>query len=392
MYDSGLGLKRIAKQLTSEQALAPMHFRCTNGLAPFAGWAPSTIRAVLTREIYRGVARWNKTRKKDDWGAAVTTLRPESEWQYVDVPHLRIIDEPLWRRVQARRTAMEGRTLRFADGRMSGRPPKHGTQNLLAGLATCALCGGGLIVDSSLRKSERIPQYVCQRARANGSCTNRLRISVAEMNEAVLQAVEEHALTPEAIELVIQLTERDDAQEHQAALARERKDVEKRIARFVAAVETAGDVASLAAKLRELEARRTAIDAELQHVLPLPRLAPKVVADRLDEWRRLLRKSTLQARGVLGRVIHGRIIFTPVQDGYTFEAPTRFDKLFSGIVFRGIIADRPDFVPTGGVPAHIGADVDRDYGRLLEAALNGWRARQDSNLWPSAPEADALSS
>jgi len=22
----------------------------------------------------------------------------------------------------------------------------------------------------------------------------------------------------------------------------------------------------------------------------------------------------------------------------------------------------------------------------------GWRARQDSNLWPSAPEADALSS
>ena len=30
------------------------------------------------------------------------------------------------------------------------------------------------------------------------------------MNEAVLQAIEEHALTPEAIEQVIRLTELDD--------------------------------------------------------------------------------------------------------------------------------------------------------------------------------------
>jgi len=58
---------------------------------------------------------------------------------------------------------------------------------------------------------------------------------VADMNEAVLQAVEEHALTPEAIELVILLSERDEAADRQATLARERKDVEKRIARLVAA-------------------------------------------------------------------------------------------------------------------------------------------------------------
>ena len=44
-----------------------------------------------------------------------------------------------------------------------------------------------------------------------------LHVPVAEMNEAVLSAVEEHALTPAAIEQVIQLTERDDAQEQHAA-------------------------------------------------------------------------------------------------------------------------------------------------------------------------------
>ncbi len=158
------------------------------------------------------------------------------------------------------------------------------------------------------------------------------------MNEAVLQAIEEHALTPEAVEQVIQLTERDDARDQQMALTRERKDVEKRIKRLVAAVETAGDVSSLAAKLRELEARRNTIDRELRTVQPLPRLAAAVIENRLSEWRRLLRSSPTQARAVLQRVLKGRILFQPDGNGYTFEAPTRFDKLFAGVV-----APRPSF-------------------------------------------------
>jgi len=89
-------------------------------------------------------------------------------------------------------------------------------------------------------------------------------VSVAEVNEAVLQAIEMHALTPEAVEQVIQLTERDDAREQHDGLQRERRDVEKRIARLLVAVETAGDVASLVGKLRDLEARRNAIDNDLQ--------------------------------------------------------------------------------------------------------------------------------
>jgi hypothetical protein len=52
--------------------------------------------------------------------------------------------------------------------------------------------------------------------------------------------------------------------------------------------------------------------------------------DRLAEWRRLLRQSTTQGRAVLQRVLRGRITFTPKGDGYEFEAPTRFDKLFTG--------------------------------------------------------------
>jgi site-specific DNA recombinase len=45
MYDSGLGLKRIAKLLTSEDAAAPKHFRRVDGLLPVVGWSPSTCVA-----------------------------------------------------------------------------------------------------------------------------------------------------------------------------------------------------------------------------------------------------------------------------------------------------------------------------------------------------------
>jgi hypothetical protein len=153
---------------------------------------------------------------------------------------------------------------------------------------------------------------------------------------------------------------------------------------LVSAIETAGDVVSLAAKLRELEARRTAIDEQLRELQPLPRLAPSVVEDRLAEWRRLLRQSVTQSRAVIQRIVEGRITFTPREDGkgYDFVASTRFDKLFSGIV-----APRPGWIGAAdGSTAHIGPEdtFDEDYGRLLAATLNGWRARQDSNLRPPA--------
>ena len=137
------------------------------------------------------------------------------------------------------------------------------------------LCGGGLVVETSPRKRGRIPEYICYRHRANGGCTNTLRMPVADLNEAVLFAVEEHALTPEAIEQVMHLSERDDVAELQEKLARERKDVEKRIARLVTAVENGGDAPSLVAKLRELEARRRTIDVEVTNLRPIPGWPPR---------------------------------------------------------------------------------------------------------------------
>jgi hypothetical protein len=57
------------------------------------------------------------------------------------------------------------------------------------------------------------------------------------------------------------------------------------------------------------------------------------IENRLAEWRRLRRHATTQSRTVIQRIVRGRITFTPCSDGfgYHFTAPTRFDRLFSGI-------------------------------------------------------------
>ena len=228
------------------------------------------------------------------------------------------------------------------------------------------------MVETSSRKRGRVAEYVCHRRRKNGACSNSLRIAVATLNEAVLDAIEEHALTPEAVEQVVQLTERDDVRDRQDALQRERKDVGRRIAWLVSAIETGGDAPSLVAKVRELEARRGEIDGDLRGLQPVPRLAPQVVEDRLAEWRRLLRQSTTQGRAVLQRVLRGRITFTPKSDTYEFEAETRFDKLFTGVTIGRPPAWVVPWLGDTRGTEDIGPEdtFDGDYGRLLERAQN----------------------
>ena len=97
-----------------------------------------------------------------------------------------------------------------------------------------------------------------------------------------------------------------------------------------------------------------------------------MIANRLAEWRRLLRGSTTQARAVVQRIVVGRIVFTPSGNGYTFEAPTRFDKLFSGIA-----VPRPPFIPVGNEGwEHFGPEDTFEVttvGCWRRFPLNGWR-------------------
>ena len=106
---------------------------------------------------------------------------------------------------------------------------------------------------------------------------------VDEMNETVLSAIEDHALTPEAVHSVIRLTERDDLRERQTALTNELASTESRVKRLVDLIESGDNVQPLLDRLRELEARRSAILVDLRDLQPLPQVRPEAVETQLSD-------------------------------------------------------------------------------------------------------------
>ena len=85
------GLATLAKELNGEGVPPPRGHR--------RGWAPSCIRAMLHRELYRGMVVWNKTQAIMRHGTKTSRKRPEADWLRFDAPDLRIIPEDLWERV-----------------------------------------------------------------------------------------------------------------------------------------------------------------------------------------------------------------------------------------------------------------------------------------------------
>ncbi len=324
-FDEGAGLKAIARELNAAGAAAPKYNAPKRGgYSAMKAWSPSTVRSVLGRSIYRGLIEWNAVEKGDRvWGGKHYRRRPASEVRRVEAPALAIVPADLWARVEARRATLG------AVFKTRGGSPKS-PRSLLAGMAVCAMCGGGLAVSRGA--------YVCHRWRTAGACSNTMRIRVDETDDAVLSAVEEFVLTPDRVEAFLRATEAEAGAADPRALERERADVTRQIERLVNVAAAGGDAPELASRLRDLGERRAAIDAELRSIAPAPRPAPAVVDDVLARWRRELRGDRDRARAVLQRALAERLRFAPLVDDpddpdervrrATFEGTAAWSSLF----------------------------------------------------------------
>ena len=116
LYAAGLGITRIAKRLNAEHVAPPRRDR------PHHGWAPSAVREIQHRELYRGVVLWNRTQKVTRGGTRRQRRRPETDWLRLSAPDLRIISDDVWNQVRARMATHHERPPRIASGRLVGRP------------------------------------------------------------------------------------------------------------------------------------------------------------------------------------------------------------------------------------------------------------------------------
>ncbi len=324
-FAAGEGLKKIASALNEAHVAPPRPSK-----AGPAGWSASTLKAVLTRTLYHGRITWNQTKKRDKAGRKHHTKRAASEWVVVERPHLQIIDDQLWSKVQDRLAQNAEAYLRSPDGTLRGRPPGSSPNTvayLLTGLGICSMCQGSMAVRTSFAKGQRLAYLECLTRRMKGSkiCHNRLVVPLKDAEEAVLRTFDAELLRPERIlrvvgRVIAQLTpDPTTLTAERTRLKAELTTVERELAHLTTAVAAGGDLPALLSALKDRETALAGLRSSLQQLdqrealaqLDTPALEAKLNAV-LAEFYSLQHRHPAAGRSLLQKVLQGKIVFTPV--------------------------------------------------------------------------------
>lgn len=351
----GRGLTTIAKTLNAEGAAAP---RSQQG-RPTA-WAPSSVREVLHRTLYRGEISWNRSRKRNAWGQVASQARPQAEWLSVAAPHLRIVPEEVWLAVQDRLQDVRSTYLRGTRGQLWGRP-SSGVESkyLLPGLARCATCNGGLYVKSRGHGNKRAYFYGCRSFHCSGSsvCANSLEVPLERSETAVLAAIERDVLRPDVVATALRkallrlqaIAATSDPGSRRAAIEKRQAVVHRDLDRLTAAIIAGGELETLIGAVKARETERAVLDQELRALGRAAAIAhldlgkvERALSAKLDDWKGLLRRQVPQARQVLKKLLAGPILFTEKRDGrkrfYEFTLKIALGRVVTGLACATMVA------------------------------------------------------
>jgi len=312
----GHGLRAISTILNDEKAPNPLPRQKGRP----RGWCPSSVRGVLYRRLYIGRLVWNRTRKRDQWGAKQQADRPASEWIETAVPTLRIVPDAAWDRAHERLRGVREGYQRATGGVMHGRP-LNGVESkyLLTGFATCGVCNGSLHVRSRKSGGARQHVYACSVSfhRGRSICDNRALLPLEVTERAVLDAIESQVLDPEVIRRALRKVEahlRAPAAVDRKAVRDELHNLDTQQGHLASAIKLGGDLPVLVEELRGVERQRTRLLALLRAEAAPPTDWPKIERElqrRLTDWHGQLRRHAFKARNLLRTLMAGKILFTP---------------------------------------------------------------------------------
>jgi len=292
-YADGQGLRTIAKDLNMRKVAPPRAGKRGTG-----SWSTSVLWAMLRRERYRGILVWNTREKTYRGGTKVRIVRDASEWITAKAPELKIIDDDLWFRAQAktqRVTNSQGKKAR-------GRPHRH----LLSGFARCGECGGPLTVTNGKSSYESIKVYSCAYSRDRGKsvCTNTLRRPVDSVNQAVAEWISQNILSEDlVVEVIATVRERLSARAKATSsdvpkLEKDAERLRKEVDRLVAALAATDQKPD--AIVRGIADRQEQLTV-LETRLKAAKMAPEAVNIQLDQLEAEARKRIQNLRGLLDR-------------------------------------------------------------------------------------------
>ena len=223
-YADGKSTVKIARGLNDDGLSGPR-----GGL-----WWPKTMLAsddawggILRCDLYRGVRVWNRTsgvQNPDNRGKIEYRPNPESEWQTVEVPHLRIVGDEVWERVSHR---ISNRA------KVIGRPLETGKPRLLTGLLFCGVCGGRMMRASVNHQG---PLITCRQKHHTGQCTHNRYYKLEKIEAVVAEMVTTLLVDPIAAANYVQ-SYMENRRKENSQLGKLRKQAQSNLNRAKAAKE-----------------------------------------------------------------------------------------------------------------------------------------------------------
>lgn len=305
-YDAGLSPRAIAGALNAEGVPAP------RGRI----WRASTLIGhrktgfgVLSNPVYIGTLVYGRSKVVTDPRTRRRQMAPGDGAPITgEAPHLRIIEQDLWDRVQHQIAA---RAMPLQAQRQ--RRPKH----ILSGLGECGVCGGKWIVT-------RGEYFGCSSVIDANACTNRRLIKRDRYEARVLAALQDQMLAPDVVEAYLDEYRREHARQsreagqERARLERQHAEAARKVARLVEAVAAGGsEFAEIRTALADARDQQGRVAKALAALDALPRIALhpglarqyRAAIERLAE--ELADEHTRREAAPRLRALIARIVITP---------------------------------------------------------------------------------
>lgn len=332
-YDAGISPRKIAMGLTRDGIPAP---------SGAARWSHQTIvsgtygQGMLGNRLYIGESIWNTHTTIKNPYTLKDARRPVDVNEHIvrQVPHLRIIDQALWDRVQARR--QQRAMKKFGPTGKVVRKTVDRSQHLLSGLLQCGACGGVMKLRGKNRQGHS--RVVCASAYNYGTCTHSKDYDIEVIKEIAFKNLKQMLSDEDKIKLGVQ-----EASRHFEAIAkanvgeraeivREMNDSRVKIERIARTIIDIGDSPTMSKALQDHEAKHAGLKARLECVSGTNlSLHPNMIPKYLDAVHRLATllnegKETAELRSSFRNMIN-RIEVKPTRKRMPYEIEAFGDQL-----------------------------------------------------------------
>ena len=341
--------KGVDRARARYEALNWKYFGGTTPSTPAKGtgsWSASSVFSIMHRERYCGLIPFGASRKVYVDGTekrlSVDDKKKRLQPQHHEVKELRIVPPELWAAAEARHEGARKTYLRSTGGKLWGNPGSgYESKYLLSGIARCGCCGGSIAAVGGRAGHLSTFYYGCsfRRNRGPNVCTNDVNARMDAADEALLTAIEQQVLNPNAwayvAERALQMIEeqRRARPDRPREIAAELKKIHREMDRFMVLVADGNAPARVLAEIKGREARIEVLDHELGQwqAVPTDELDPKrlrkALAERIGKFRELMRSDAPIARQALRKLLLPKSLrfFPDVAEGrktMRFEAKT----------------------------------------------------------------------